>query len=114
MLVEARVKPSDIAFVRVGQSALVKITAYDFSIYGGLPAHVVQVGADTTYDEQTKEAYFTVIVETDRSYLEAHGRKLPITPGMICSADIVTGQKSVLDYLLKPVLKAKDEALRER
>jgi adhesin transport system membrane fusion protein len=114
MLVETRVKPADIAFVRVGQAALVKITAYDFSIYGGLPGRVVQVGADSTYDDQTKEAYFTVIVETDRAYLDAHGQKLPITPGMICSADIVTGQKSILDYLLKPVLKAKEEALRER
>ena len=114
MLVETRVKPSDIAFVRIGQAALVKITAYDFSIYGGLPGHVVQVGADSTSDDQTKEAYFTVIVETDRAYLDAHGQKLPITPGMICSADIVTGQKSILDYLLKPVLKAKEEALRER
>jgi adhesin transport system membrane fusion protein len=114
MLVETRVKPADIAFVRLGQAALVKITAYDFSIYGGLPGHVVQVGADSTYDDQTKEAYFTVIVETDRAYLDAHGQKLPITPGMICSADIVTGQKSILDYLLKPVLKAKEEALRER
>ena len=114
MLVEARVKPGDIAFVRVGQAALVKITAYDFSIYGGMPGRVVQVGADSTYDEQAKEAYFTVIVETDRSYLEHAGQKLPITPGMVCSADIITGHKSILDYLLKPVLKAKDEALRER
>lgn len=114
MLVEARVKPNDIAFVQVGQPALVKITAYDFSIYGGMPGRVVQVAADSIYDEQAKEAYFTVIVETDRSYIDSHGQRLPITPGMVCSADIITGHKSILDYLLKPVLKAKSEALHER
>jgi adhesin transport system membrane fusion protein len=114
LYVEARVKPKDIAFITMNQPALVKITAYDFSIYGGIPGHVVQVGADTTYDEQAKEAYYTVVVETDRAYLTAHGRPLPITPGMICSADIITGRKSILDYLLKPVLKTKYEALHER
>jgi adhesin transport system membrane fusion protein len=114
LYVEARVKPKDIAFITLNQPALVKITAYDFSIYGGIPGHVVQVGADTTYDEQAKETYYTVVVETDRAYLTGHGRRLPITPGMICSADIITGHKSVLDYLLKPVLKTKSEALQER
>ena len=91
-----------------------KVTAYDFSIYGGLPGKVVQVGADSVYDEQAKEAYFLVIVETTRSFLNSGSRRLPITPGMVCSADIVTGRKSVLDYLLKPVMKARYEALRER
>ena len=114
LLVEARVQPKDIAFVKVGQPALVKVTAYDFSIYGGLPGKVVQVGADSIYDEQAKEAYFTVIVETPVSYLTSGQRRLPITPGMICTADIITGRKSVLDYLLKPVLKARSDALRER
>lgn len=114
LLVEARVKPSDIAFIRIGEAALVKVTAYDFSIYGGIPGRVVQVSADSIYDEQAKEAYFSVIVQTDRAYLTAGGRNLPITPGMICTADIITGRKSILDYLLKPVLKARSEALRER
>lgn len=114
LLVETRVQPKDIAFVRVGQDALVKVTAYDFSIYGGLPGKVVQVSADSIYDEQAKSAYFSVIIETDRSYLKAGDKQLPITPGMICNVDIVTGQKSVLTYLLKPVLKAREEALRER
>ncbi len=114
LYVEARVKPNDIAFVRVGEPALIKITAYDFSIYGGIPGRVVQVGADSTYDEQAKEAYFSVVVETNRSFLESHGQRLPITPGMVCSADIITGHKSILDYLLKPVLKATYEGLRER
>jgi adhesin transport system membrane fusion protein len=114
LLIEARVQPKDIAFVHVGQPALVKVTAYDFSIYGGLPGKVVQVSADSIYDEQSKEAYFTVIIETPRSYLTSGQRQLPITPGMICSADIITGRKSVLDYLLKPVLKARSDALHER
>jgi adhesin transport system membrane fusion protein len=114
LLVETRVKPSDIAFVQVGDKALVKVTAYDFSIYGGLEARVVQVSADSIYDEEAKEAYFTVIVETDRSYLLTGGKQLPITPGMMCDVEILTGRKSVLSYLLKPVLKARNEALRER
>ena len=114
LLVETRVKPSDIAFIKVGDKALVRISAYDFSIYGGLDGKVVQVSADSIYDEATKEAYFNVIVETDRSYLESQGRRLPITPGMMTDTQIITGRKSVRSYLMKPVLKARSEALRER
>jgi membrane fusion protein, adhesin transport system len=114
LLVETRVKPSDIAFIKVGDKALVKVTAYDFSIYGGLEGRVVQVSADSIYDDQEKQAYFTVIVETDKSYLTASGHRLPITPGMMTDTQIITGRKSVLSYLLKPVLKARSEALRER
>ena len=114
LLVESRVRPSDIAFIKVGDRALVKVTAYDFSIYGGLDGRVVQVSADSIYDEQQKEAYFTVIVETDKSYLMASGHRLPITPGMMTDTQIITGYKSVLTYLLKPVLKARSEALQER
>ena len=114
LLVETRVKPSDIAFIKVGDRALVRVTAYDFSIYGGLDGRVVQVSADSIYDETKKEAYFTVIVETDKSVLMASGHPLPITPGMMTNTQIITGRKSVLTYLLKPVLKARSEALRER
>ena len=114
LLVETRVKPSDIAFIKVGDKALVRVSAYDFSIYGGLDGKVVQVSADSIYDEATKEAYFNVIVETERSYLSSQGRRLPITPGMMTDTQIITGRKSVLSYLLKPVLKARSEALRER
>jgi membrane fusion protein, adhesin transport system len=114
LLVEARVAPKDIAFIRVGDKAIVKVTAYDFSIYGGLDGKVVQVSADSIYDEATKEAYFNVIVETDRSYLLSGGKQLPIAPGMITDVEIITGRKSILAYLLKPVLKARAEALRER
>ena len=114
LLVETRVKPSDIAFIKVGDRALVKVTAYDFSTYGGLDGRVVQVSADSIYDENEKQAYFTVIVETNKAYLMASGRRLPITPGMMTDTQIITGRKSILTYLLKPVLKARSEALRER
>ena len=114
LLVETRVKPSDIAFIKVGDKALVKVTAYDFSTYGGLEGKVVQVSADSIYDEVEKEAYFTVIVETTKSYLQSGAHRLPITPGMMTDTQIITGRKSVLSYLLKPVLKARSEALRER
>jgi adhesin transport system membrane fusion protein len=114
LLVETRVTPKDIAFIKVGDKALVKVTAYDFSTYGGLDGRVVQVSADSIYDETTREAYFNVIVETTRAYLTARGRQLPITPGMMTDTQIITGQKSVLSYLLKPVMKARSDALRER
>ena len=114
LLVETRVKPGDIAFIKVGDRAMVKVTAYDFSIYGGLEGKVVQVSADSIYDDKEKEAYFTVIVETDKSYLMSLGHPLPITPGMMTNTQIITGRKSILTYLLKPALKASSEALRER
>jgi membrane fusion protein, adhesin transport system len=114
LLVETRVKPSDIAFIKVGDKALVKVTAYDFSSYGGLDGRVVQVSADSIYDEVEKQAYFTVIVETDKSYLMSAGRMLPITPGMMTDTQIITGRKSILSYLLKPLSRARSEALRER
>jgi adhesin transport system membrane fusion protein len=114
LLVETRVKPSDIAFIKVGDKALVKVTAYDFSTYGGLDGRVVQVSADSIYDEVEREAFFNVIVETNRAYLVAAGRRLPIAPGMMTDTQIITGRKSVLSYLLKPVMKARSDALRER
>lgn len=114
LLVETRVKPSDIAFIKVGDKALVKVTAYDFSTYGGLDGRVVQVSADSIYDENEKQAYFTVIVETDRNYLKFAGQMLPIGPGLMTDTQIITGRKSILTYLLKPMLKARSEALRER
>ncbi len=114
LLVETRVKPKDIAFIKVGDKALVKVTAYDFSTYGGLEGKVVQVSADSIFDEVDKQPYFTVIVETQKSYLQSGTLRLPITPGMMTDTQIITGRKSILSYLLKPVLKARSEALRER
>ncbi|MEM8958589.1 MAG: HlyD family type I secretion periplasmic adaptor subunit [Pseudomonadota bacterium] len=112
--VEARVRPEDIAFLRPDLPASVKLTAFDFTIYGALPGHVLRIGADSEIDEQTGEVYFPIIVETERSFLERAGERLEIRPGMIAQVDIQTGERTVLDYLLKPFRKASAEALRER
>lgn len=113
LLVEAEIKPADIAFLHPGQKAQVKITAYDFSIYGGLEGTVEHISADTIEDEQGK-SFYLVKVRTTENAMEYHGEKLPIIPGMTAQVDVLTGEKSVLDYLLKPILKAKQNALRER
>lgn len=114
LLIEARVAPRDIAFIKVNDRANVKVTAYDFAVYGGLSGRVVQISPDSLYDEATKEAYFTVVVETDVAYLQNGRRQLPITPGMICDVEVLTGKKSVLSYLFKPFLRARSEAFTER
>lgn len=115
LLVEARVRPSDIAFIRAGQEANVKITAYDATIYGGLDAEVIYVAGDSVYDRERDENYFIVQLETNQAYLESrNGSQYPITPGMITSAEIITGRKTISQYLLKPVTRAFGEALRER
>lgn len=114
LLVEARVAPKDIAFIKVGDKANVKVTAYDFSIYGGLTGRVRNISADSIYDEVERQAYYSVMVETDKAFLVKNGQRLPIMPGMICDVEIITGAKSVLAYLLKPVLRAFDEAMTER
>ena len=112
--VEVRVRPSDIAFVHPDQTALVKITAYDFSIFGGLEGRVEKISPDSAVDETTREVYYTVTVKTLSNQLAVRNQNLSIFPGMVASVDILTGKKSVLDYLLKPINKAKSEALRER
>lgn len=114
LLVEARISPRDIAFISPNQKALVKLTAYDFSVYGGLEGKVAIVSSDSIVDEVKEETYYVVTVKTNESVLRKGSETLPILPGMVASVDIVTGDKSVLDYLLKPILKARYEALRER
>ncbi|MGB5077290.1 MAG: HlyD family type I secretion periplasmic adaptor subunit, partial [Sphingorhabdus sp.] len=114
LLVEARVTPRDIAFIKVNDRANVKVTAYDFAVYGGLNGRVVQISPDSIYDEAAKEAYFSVVIQTDRAFLQSGDRRLPISPGMICDVEIITGKKSILAYLLKPLLRARSEALSER
>lgn len=112
--VEARIKPSDIAFVHPQQEAVVKITAYDFSIYGGLDGVVEKISPDSSVDEATREVFYTVTIKTLQNELAGKKQRLSIFPGMVASVDILTGKKSVLDYLLKPINKAREEALRER
>ena len=111
LLLEAKVLPRDIAFLHPGQKALVKFTAYDFAVYGGLEATVEHIGADTITDEKGN-AFYIVKVRTLSTSLGA--KKLPIIPGMVAEVDILTGKKSILTYLLKPVLRAHANALTER
>ncbi|MHA1108723.1 MAG: HlyD family type I secretion periplasmic adaptor subunit [Alphaproteobacteria bacterium] len=113
LLIEARIRPSDIAFLRPKQAAAIKITAYDYSIYGGLDATVERISADTIEDERG-ERFYRVYLRTAKNVLVRDGIQLPIIPGMTASVDILTGEKSVLDYLLKPILKARERALHER
>lgn len=110
LILEAQVSPRDIAFLHPGQEAMVKFTAYDFSIYGGLVADVVNISADSVVDEKGNANYL-VRVRTRKASL---GPNLPIIPGMVAQVDILTGKKTVLAYLLKPVLRAKSNALSER
>lgn len=113
LLIEAKIRPSDIGFIHPGQKAVVKLTAYDFSIYGGLDGKVEQISADTITNEK-EESFYLIRVRTKQNYLGTKEDPLYIIPGMLASVDILTGRKSVLAYLLKPILKAKERALRER
>jgi membrane fusion protein, adhesin transport system len=110
LLLEARILPKDIAFIRPGQEAVVKFTAYDFAVYGGLSGKVENISPDTVVDERGN-AYYVIRVRTDRP---AFSEQLPILPGMTAEVDILTGNKTVLSYLLKPILRAKSIALSER
>ncbi|GAA0378510.1 HlyD family efflux transporter periplasmic adaptor subunit [Brevundimonas terrae] len=109
LLVEARVQPRDVAFIREGMPASVKISAYDFTIYGDLPGRVEQISEDTLEEDtpRGKMAYYSVLIRTDRAWLEKNGQRLPIRPGMVAQVDIQSGERSVLSYLLKPLLKAR-------
>src|SRR5690554_7538302 len=115
LLVEARISPSDIAFIRPGLEASVKITAYDYSIFGDLKGEVITISPDTLRDETNPEVYYyRVNILTEKDHLEnKNGQSFPIVPGMIATVDITTGSKTVLDYLIKPLNKAR-EAMRER
>ncbi len=113
LLVEARIRPKDIANIQPGQPARIKVSAYDFSIYGGVDAKVVFVSPSTILDEKD-ESYYLVRLETQNPYIGNEQSRLPLIAGMTVSVDILTGKKSVMDYLLKPILKAKDKALTER
>ncbi|WP_411848502.1 HlyD family type I secretion periplasmic adaptor subunit [Stutzerimonas frequens] len=113
LLVEAKVRPQDIAFLHPGQEAMVKFSAYDFTVYGGLKAELEHISADSITDEDGN-SFFLIHLRTDKSHLGSDEKPLLIIPGMMASVDIITGHKSVLSYLLKPIIRAKSEALRER
>ena len=113
LIIETKVRPSDIAYLFPGLKAIVKFTAYDFAIYGGLEAEVIHISADSITDEKD-ESYYLVRVKTLKNYLGATEDSLPIISGMVAQVDILTGKKTVMDYLLKPILKTKQKALNER
>jgi adhesin transport system membrane fusion protein len=113
LLVEARIRPSDVGFLRPGLDAMVKVTAYDYGIYGGMKAKLEDISADAITDEKG-EKFYRIRLRTEKNYLGTEEHPLPIIPGMTTSVDILTGHKTVLDYLLKPILKARQRALRER
>jgi len=113
MLIEAKVSPRDIAFLRPNQEATVKFTAYDFTVYGGLKAKLEQISADSITDEKGN-SFYLVQLRANKGYLGPKNNPLPIIPGMVATVDIQTGKRTVLSYLLKPVMRAKYMALRER
>ena len=120
LLVEARIRPQDIAFVSVGQKAIVKLAAYDYSIYGGLEGRIVYISADSIQPQAPNpgapamEPYYQAHVRTTKSAIEHAGRAMPVMPGMTASVDVLTGERSILFYLLKPINKAREKALTER
>ncbi|MGO2513285.1 HlyD family type I secretion periplasmic adaptor subunit [Marinomonas polaris] len=113
LLIEAKVRPENIGFIKPDLSAVVKLSAYDFAIFGGLHGIVENISADTILDEEGN-SFYLVRVRTDKNYLGTEQAPLPVIPGMQATVDIITGKKTLLDYLLKPILKAKQNALRER
>jgi adhesin transport system membrane fusion protein len=113
LLVEAKIRPADIAFIHPGQTATVKLTAYDFAIYGGLEGVLEFISADTITDERG-EHFFRIQVRTGKTHLGPDNKPLPIIPGMVATVDIMTGEKTVMDYILKPLKRAQQAALSER
>ena len=113
LLVEAKIRPQDIAFLRPGQEAMVKSTAYDYTIYGGLAAKLEQISPDTVTDKDGK-SFYVIRLRTEKNHLGSDEKPLIIIPGMVASVDIITGKKTILSYLLKPILRARAEAFRER
>ena len=114
LMVEAKIKPRDIAFIYPGLPAVVKITAYDFTRYGGLTGKVEHISADTTQDEEGN-SFYLIRVRTDASSIKnKNGKEMPIIPGMLTEVDVITGKRTILEYILNPILRANEAALRER
>ncbi len=113
LIVEVKVRPKDIAFIYPGQKALVKFTAYNYSIYGGLKGRVIGISPDTITDKKNK-TFYIIRIKTDKDRLTHNGKDLKIIPGMIVSADIITGKRTIMDYILKPMLNSKDYIFTER
>jgi adhesin transport system membrane fusion protein len=110
--IEVNVLPRDVAFIRPGDAASVKISAYDYLVYGALDGEISRIGADTVRDADGRE-FFRLTIVTDRTDLGRGGESLPVTPGMTATVDIQTGRRTVLSYLVEPLLRVRSEALRE-
>ena len=113
LLVEVKIRPSDIARLRPGLPAMVKITAYDFTVYGGLKGEVVDISADTIKNEKG-EFFYRVKVKTIENTLQRKGEILPVIPGMVATVDVQTGQKTVMEYLMKPFFKTIENSMNEK
>jgi adhesin transport system membrane fusion protein len=113
LIVEVKILPKDIAFIYHGQKAIVKFSAYDFSIYGGLDGHVINISPDTITEKDDK-TYYLVRIETEKNYIGEKDKSMKIIPGMVADVDIITGKKTILDYILKPILKTKQYTFTER
>lgn len=113
LLIEAKIRPQDIAFIHPGQEAMVKFSAYDYTIYGGLAAKLVQISPDTVTDKDGN-SFYVIRLRTDKNHLGTDDKPLLIIPGMVASVDIITGKRTILQYLLKPILRARADALHER
>lgn len=111
LIIDTKIAPSNIAFIYTGQSAVVRFSAYDFATYGALKGKVVSISADTTIDELDKKHYYTVKIKTEKNYLEQAEKHLPIKIGMVATVDIMNGKQSILDYILNPIIKAKQNML---
>lgn len=115
LLVEAKIRPSDIAFMHPGLEATVRFTAYDYTIFGSLQATLDQISADTIVDEEKKERFYMIRLRTKtNSLLDKSGRPLPIIPGMTVTVDVKTGKRTVMQYLMKPFHKLSIRAFHER
>jgi adhesin transport system membrane fusion protein len=111
--IEVEIGPRDVAFIIPGQSARIRLTAYDYQLYGILEGKVERISADT-FTDQKERTFYKVIVETDQNFIENQGKRYPILPGMVANVDVLTGQKTVLDYVLSPILTIGHESMRER
>ena len=113
LIVEAQISPSDVGFVHIGLPATIKVTAYDFSSFGGLEGVVEQISADTITDKR-EQSYYRIYLRTKSNFLEKNGRRYLIIPGLQVEVDILTGKKSILNYLMKPFLRAVENSMTER
>ena len=114
LIIESKIRPSDIAFIRLKQEVIVRFTSYDFSIYGSLKGKVIHISADTMLDQTDKKSYYQVQIKTNKNYLGQEKSQLKIMTGMVTTVDIITGKQSIMDYILKPILRAKFNVMSER